>query len=65
MPIFAHFLNNLISFLLALSGIYTISYGFDGYMDEVVYNNSPLDFLPNMANDHPYIEQYNARKSVV
>lgn len=51
--------------LLALSGIYTISYGFDGYMDEVVYNNSPLDFLPNMVNDHPYIEQYNAKKSVV
>ena len=51
--------------LLALSGIYTASYGFDGYMDEVVYNNSPLDFLPNMANDHPFIEQYNSKKAVI
>ena len=51
--------------LLALSGIYTASYGFDGYMDEVVYSNSPLDFLPNMANDHPFIAQYNSKKAVI
>ncbi len=30
--------------LLALSGIYTASYGFDGYMDDIVYNNSPVDY---------------------
>ena len=29
-----------------------------------LYDNSPLDFLPNMANEHPYIEIYNARKMV-
>ena len=39
--------------LLALSGIYTASYGFDGYMDELVYQNSPVDALGGMPADHP------------
>ena len=34
--------------MLALSGIYTAAYGFDGYMDEVVYRNSPVDYLSGM-----------------
>ena len=51
--------------LLALSGIYTASYGFDGYMDDIVYNNSPVDYLKNMPYDHPYIHLYNLKKSVI
>ena len=51
--------------LLALSGIYTASYGFDGYMDDIVYNNSPVDYLKNMPDDHPYIHLYNLKKSVI
>lgn len=51
--------------LLALSGIYTSEYGFGDYMDEVVYQNSPVNFLPNMANDHPFIEQYNNHKGII
>ena len=51
--------------LLALSGIYTADYGFDGYMDEVVYQNSPEHFLPNLPYDHPFIEQYNRNKGVI
>ena len=51
--------------LLALSGIYTADYGFDGYMDEVVYRNSPVHYLAGMPNDHPYIELYNKKKGVV
>lgn len=51
--------------LLALSGIYTASYGFDGYMDEHVYNNSPVDYLANMPADHPYIEKYNRNQGIV
>ena len=35
--------------LLALSGIYTASYGFGDYMDEVVYRNSPVDYLAGMS----------------
>ena len=51
--------------LLALSGIYTASYGFDGYMDDVVYLNSPVDYLANMPVDHPFIQQYNQHKGVI
>ena len=32
--------------VLALSGIYDASYGFDGYMDEGVYLNSPCPLPP-------------------
>ncbi len=51
--------------LLALSGIYTAEYGFGSYMDEVVYNNSPLHYLPNMPLDHPYIELYNLKRAII
>lgn len=51
--------------LLALSGIYTASYGFDGYMDELVYQNSPVDFLAGMPADHPYIERYNRNRGII
>ena len=50
---------------LALSGIYTADYGFDGYMDEVVYANSPVHYLANMPADHPYIQMYNQQRAVV
>ena len=51
--------------LLALSGIYTASYGFGGYMDERVYMNSPVDYLAGMPKDHPYIAQYNQHRGIV
>ncbi len=51
--------------LLALSGIYDSEYGFPGYMDEVVYQNSPVHYLGGMAPDHPYIQQYNNHKAVI
>jgi esterase/lipase superfamily enzyme len=51
--------------LLALSGIYTADYGFDGYMDEVVYRNSPVHYLENLPADHPFIELYNRKKAVI
>lgn len=51
--------------LLALSGIYTASFGFGDFMNEKVYYNSPVDFLNNMPYDHPYIQQYNQKKSVI
>lgn len=51
--------------LLALSGIYTADYGFDGYMDDLVYMNSPVHYLANISPDHPYISKYNAGKSVI
>ena len=51
--------------LLALSGIYTADYGFDGYMDELVYQNSPVHYLSNMPADHPYVARYNRNKSII
>ena len=51
--------------LLALSGIYTADYGWDGYMDEVVYRNSPEHYLANLPWDHPFIQQYNQKKAVI
>ena len=51
--------------LPALSGIYTSEYGFGSYMDDLVYQNSPVHYLPNLPLDHPYIPMYNAQKSVI
>ena len=51
--------------LLALSGIYSASYGFGGYMDERVYLNSPVDYLAGMRADHPYIAQYNNNRGII
>jgi len=51
--------------LLALSGIYSAAYGFDGYMDELVYMNSPVDYLRNLPHDHPYIGRYNSNRGVI
>ncbi len=43
---------------LSLSGQFRADFFFKGYSDINVYYNSPLDFLPNMAADHPLVEQY-------
>ena len=51
--------------MLALSGIYDSEYGFPGYMDELVYANSPVHYLAGMPADHPYIQQYNQHKGVI
>jgi len=51
--------------VLALSGIYTAEYGFGDYMDEVVYQNSPVHFLPNLPADHPHIARYNEGTAIL
>ena len=50
---------------LALSGIYTTRYGFGDYMDDVVYMNSPVDYMPNLPGDHPYMDLYRRKKAVI
>lgn len=50
---------------LALSGIYTTTYGFGDYWDEVVYRNSVADYMANLPHDHPYISKYNSKKAVI
>ena len=36
--------------LIALSGLYSTRYFFGNYMDEVVYFNSPIDYLPSLSD---------------
>ncbi|MBR6114829.1 MAG: esterase family protein [Oscillospiraceae bacterium] len=50
---------------LALSGVYNASYFLGDYMDEVVYRNSPTDYMANLPADHPFIEEYNRHRAVV
>ena len=50
---------------LSLSGIYTAEFGWGDYMDEVVYQNSPVHYMANMPADHPYIEKYNRDCGIV
>lgn len=51
--------------LLALSGIYNAEYGFGDYMDEVVYQNSPVHYMANFPADHPYVEKYNRNRGII
>ena len=48
--------------VIALSGLYTASYGFPGYSDDLTYMNSPVDFLREMPLDHPWIDLYKKDK---
>ena len=50
---------------LALSGIYTAHYGFGNYMDELVYMNSPVDYMKNFPEDHPYMQLFRSQKAVI
>ncbi len=56
---------HLFDSLMALSGIYSTQYGFGDYMDELVYLNSPVDYLGNLPADHPYIQSYQGQKAVI
>ena len=45
--------------MLSLSGVYDAKFFFDGWLNPVLYENSPTDFLANMPPNHPYIKIYN------
>ena len=51
--------------MLSLSGVYDAKFFFDGWLNSVLYDNSPTDFLANMSPNHPYIELYNAKKIIL
>lgn len=34
-------------------------------MDEVVYRNSPVDYLAGMSPDHPFIEEYRRHRGIL
>ena len=44
--------------MISLSGLFDASHFFGDYMDNLVYANSPIHFLPNMPADHPWLDLY-------
>jgi esterase/lipase superfamily enzyme len=50
--------------VVAMSGLYQLSYFIGDYMDENVYFNTPLAYLPNM-NDPWYLDQYRQSRIIV
>ena len=55
----------LFSGFISLSGKFDVASFFGGYMDENIYNNSPVHYLRNMPSDHHYIDIYNQKKMIV
>ena len=50
--------------MVALSGVYNAQVFFHEYCDNLVYDNSPIHFLPNMPLDHPWMKLY-ARSEII
>lgn len=50
---------DLFDSVLALSGVYDSFDSFGDYMDDLVYRNSPCDYMRNFPADHPYMELFN------
>lgn len=51
--------------MLSLSGVYDAKFFFDGWSNEILYENSPADFLKNISPLHSYIEIYNRKKIIL
>jgi len=51
--------------VFAISGLYDSLEFFGDYMDDLLYNNCPVEYLRNMPWDHPYIEMYNQRQILI
>ncbi len=50
--------------LIALSGLYSLQFSVGAYMDDDVYLNSPLAYLPNLE-DPWYLDQYRQSQIVL
>ncbi|WP_298069383.1 alpha/beta hydrolase-fold protein [uncultured Mailhella sp.] len=51
--------------VIALSGFYDARYFFGSYMDGRLYDNSIVDYLSNLPEDHQYVPMYNARSIIL
>ena len=49
---------DLFDTMISLSGLFNARYFFHDYMDNLVYDNSPVHFLPNLPPDHYYMDLY-------
>ena len=56
---------DLFDTLVSLSGLFDAGYFFHGYMDDLVYQNSPIHFLRNMPEEHPYMALYRASRIIL
>lgn len=56
---------DLFDTLISLSGLFHADYFIHGYIDDLVYANSPLHFLPNMPEDHPYMGLYRESRIIL
>lgn len=50
---------------IALSGYYDSDLFFEGYHDDVIYRNSPIQYMNGMTYDHPYVQMYRKQKIVI
>lgn len=53
---------DLFNGVFALSGIYDSRMYFGDYMDDVLYRNTPTEYLRNLSDDHYYKRMYNNRR---
>ena len=53
---------DLFNAVFAISGLYDSKEYFDDYMDEILYRNTPVEYLKNMPDDHYYKGMYNDRQ---
>ena len=53
---------DLFNAVFALSGVYDSSMYFGHYMDEILYRNTPTEYLRNLPEDHYYKRMYNNRR---
>ncbi len=55
---------DLFDIFLSISGFFNASFFFKDYFDPLVYDNSPVHFLRNMPDDHPWMELYKQSKII-
>jgi esterase/lipase superfamily enzyme len=56
---------DLFDSVFAISAVYDSQDFFGDYMDELLYQNCPVNYLSNMPQDHFYIDMYNHRKILI
>ena len=56
---------DLFNSCFAISGLYDNKEFFGDYCDDLVYNNCPVFYLPNMPQDHYDMDMYRSQKSIV
>ena len=56
---------DLFDIMIGLSGTYNAQHFFPGYMDDLLYANSPAHFLPNMPDDHPWMKLYRESRIIL